>query len=467
MAKKALIIFNILICNFIFIAIINVSQTEATSSNNFFVSFSVNKLLSESDSQYSYHVEPSLAIGSNNELFVGWKEANGHNTAGVDVSFTKSVDNGSSWTEPISMPSNVSQFVYKSDPWLQYFNGTLFYSYIDYSNNSNYSQITMAHSENEGESWSTTRATYNSDFADKEAFIVSENGTIFLMYDDVSLRTGLGDVILSKSIDKGKSFSETSILNKDPNVNILGPYPALSSNQTLLVAWLYITNSTENSGDVYYAISTDGGITFSAEKDLNPETDFYGYVGESHPGATLPVVLFDSNDRVYILWSEFVTNWRVVLKYSDDFGNTWSDKISINEQSNEELSQRLPDMAIDSEDSLHIVWYEEINSRYKPYYRIFSFTGLNHDDLVKSDIIPVADSFTSNKFTRPGDYCTIKVDSLDVPHIVWTDGRSDKLDIYYAYGSKTKETQISEGFLIPISLVSVTIFAILHRKKKK
>jgi hypothetical protein len=32
-------------------------------------------------------VEPTFAIGQNNEIFTGWKEANGPSSGGLDVSF--------------------------------------------------------------------------------------------------------------------------------------------------------------------------------------------------------------------------------------------------------------------------------------------------------------------------------------------------------------------------------------------
>ena len=87
-------------------------------------------------------------------------------------------------------------------------------------------------------------------------------------------------------------------------------------------------------------------------------------------------------------------------------------------------SQWLPDMAVDSNDVVHLVWYEEENSQYRPYYKTINFSGTKRTDMTSSDVIPVADSYTSSSFTRPGDYCTLRVDSTNIPHVVWTDGRS-------------------------------------------
>ncbi len=432
-------------------------------------SFSSNKLLSTSDSSYPQHVEPTLAIGSNNELFVGWKDALQPYSAGLDVSFTKSSDNGSTWSTPILMPSNDTFNRQKSDPWMNVYNNTIYYSYLDYidPNLANAtSQVTMAKSFDQGKTWTTSRASQNTYFADKETFIVSKNGTIYLTYDDVNIRTGLGSVKLSKSNDGGKSFSDISRINDYAVENILAPYPALSSNHTLFVSWLNI-DANSNYGDVYYAYSGNGGKTFSSSIDLNPLTNFGTALADNNaPGkSTIPVMKFDSNDRLYVLWAEYNKQWQVYLRYSDDLGSHWSEKIPIH--SNTKVNQWEPDMAIDSNNNLHIVWYEESNDHYRPYYREISFSGPSRSTIVKSSIIPVASSFTSSKFTRPGDYCTIRVDSNNIPHVVWTDGRSGQLDIYYAHGSidmLTSSSKSINGFTISLFILPITLFSILRRK---
>ena len=248
-----------LILNFALPVSISVHQVNSSPSTESILSFSSNILLSTSDSVYPQHVEPTMAIGSNNEIYIGWKDALLPDTAGVDVSFTKSTDNGSTWTKPFTMPSNITSgyFISKSDPWLDVFNNSVYYSYLEYNASNSISQVTMARSSDSGSTWTVNKASENINFADKESFIISNNGTIYLTYDDVNLHDNLGRVMLSKSVNGGTTFKDVAQVNINESNVILAPYPALSSNQTLFVAWL---NFVDNGfGDVYYASSTNGG----------------------------------------------------------------------------------------------------------------------------------------------------------------------------------------------------------------
>ena len=179
----------------------------------------------------------------------------------------------------------------------------------------------------------------------------------------------------------------------------------------------------------------------------------------------MPVVKIDSKDRIYIVWAELDSHWRVYLKYSDDFGLHWSQKIPLHFESNT-TDQWMPDMAIDSNNTLHFVWYEEYQNQYRPYYRTLQFTGSDRSLIDYSNVLPVASAFTPSKFTRPGDYCTIKVDSFGIPHIVWTDGRSgNHLDIYYAHG--LKEEPKSTGSDFSTFFVGMIILASLVNNRRK
>jgi hypothetical protein len=105
----------------------------------------------------------------------------------------------------------------------------------------------------------------------------------------------------------------------------------------------------------------------------------------------------------------------------------------------------MPDMDIDSEGRVHIAWLDEANSVYRPYYRSVSFSesdffsGSREIVAELSPVSSIGDQWTSSYFTRPGDYLTLRVDSKNIPHVVWTDGRSGELDIYYSHAILKKE----------------------------
>ena len=467
------------------LVVISNSYDTKISSNTSANSFSTNILLSTSNS-FSQHVEPTMAIGFDNQIFVGWKNANSPTSPGVGVSFTSSSDDGATWSTPIEMPSNVSADWGQSDPWLLDFNNTLYYAYLDYNNSvvngntpplNHYSQVTMAISHDNGTNWQTFQASHNFYFADKETFIISPQGSIYLLYDDTA--SNYDYVKLSKSVDNGQTFSDLAKLNIFKNGYILAPYPALSSNNTLFVAWFdvyYIQNSysTNYYGNIYYSYSTNGCLNFTSAHSLNSSPFLVSSSYQSIPNyeSSFPVIRFDSNDRLYALWDQLNNDsqMQIFLRFSDDFGLHWSNEIVIDP--NVQTNQWEPDMVIDSNNTVHIAWLEESNNQFRPYYREISFSGANHNTMSMTPIIPVADTYTSGSFTRPGDYLTIRVDSNNSPDIVWTDGRTGKLNIYFAhllseptFSTNTTKPLPSFQFIIVIAIVPFYFFVRKIKKK--
>ncbi|MFW9903736.1 MAG: sialidase family protein [Candidatus Thorarchaeota archaeon] len=442
-------------------------------SDDFLItSFSKNILLSTSDTPYTHHVEPTITIDDNNVIYVGWKNAFSHNGPGVRVSFSKSTNNGKTWSTPFDLPmfeGNTGQ----SDPWLVWQNQILFYAYLEYSINTNeLSQITVARSINQGDTWNLVAASNAEGFADKETMTISNDGTIYVAYDDLNYDTNITTVRLTRSSDYGDSFDEVGIIADSTTHpgDHLGPYVVTDSKNDVYVAWVWFSNG--DWGDVYLETSQNRGETFSEEIDINPlsENATMEISPDQRPSrSTLPVIRFDQNDRLYILWADRHTEegeWDIFIRYSDDYGQTWSDRYQVNPKSTG--NQWQPEMDIDSKNRCHIVWYDEHEDTYGPYYRTLTFPEDDEEEIIFGDPINIATKNTSSIFTRPGDYFSIKVDSNDIPHIVWSDGRENEMDIYYSHGiaetassvgftttstsSSSPLHSISFGFLVPIML---------------
>ncbi|MFW9849175.1 MAG: sialidase family protein, partial [Candidatus Thorarchaeota archaeon] len=81
-------------------------------------SFSENVLLSTRDLPYAHHVEPTLAISDNGTIFAGWKNSETDYGGGARVSVVKSVDGGTTWTDPHNMQMFNGLSTRQSDPWL-------------------------------------------------------------------------------------------------------------------------------------------------------------------------------------------------------------------------------------------------------------------------------------------------------------------------------------------------------------
>lgn len=416
--------------------------------NSEIIGFTANKLLSTIDTNYEHHVEPTLAISDNGTLFAGWKNSETAIGGGARVSFSRSNDGGLHWTQPFDMPmfdfgglktqfeisDEPSIITRQSDPWLVWHNDSLYYAYLEFAPDApEFTQITVARSNDSGQTWEPVKASFGSGFADKETMWVDSDGTIYVAYDDIGAQ---GNVTLqvTRSTNNGASFSEVSAIGS-PDPGYLAPYITTSSDGHVYVAAAWFGDMW---GTLLLSSSNDKGETFRNWQLVNYDffSDFTTVNGRPAK-ITIPVLRFDQNDRLYLLWADKYEQGRtfdIYLQYSDDYGDTWSDRFLINPVV--EGDQWQPEMDIDSEGKLHLIYYDERDGFYRPYYRTLQFTGESRNVSLMSDPIAIADTNTSSEFTRPGDYFTIRVDPDDIPHIVWTDGRNDEMDIFYAHGVK-------------------------------
>ncbi len=421
--------------------------------------YTQNILISTDDSVWPHHVEPTMALGENDEIFVGWKEATEHDGGGKGVTFTRSV-NGQIWTNPYVMTPAWTTGSIQSDPWMHYFNGNLYYAYLEYPLGAQgQGQISFAHSSNQGDSWTQVRATFGDGYyADKETFSIGKDGTIYLVYSDYysSETESYTWIKLSRSYDGGNSFIENVTINDVKGIDI-SAYCFPGDSGELIVVWTHYswdlaidaapdpTNST-----LFYDISLDYGNSFGDDKDLIPE--YNATWSQRNPlnnrsaKHTIPVLeKAPIGDRLYATWGDVSTNvtdpensWDVYMRYSDDFGVSWSEILRVNEIS--VGNQWNPDLEFDSAGNLHFVYFDESNvAERHVQHRIFY-----PDANLFSAEMQVTTESSSPSFTRPGEYMSIRLDSKDMPHVVWTDTRNGELDIYYAKGEDLYEKTIIE-----------------------
>ncbi|MFW9772409.1 MAG: hypothetical protein ACFFB4_04765 [Promethearchaeota archaeon] len=435
------------------------------------LSFSNDRCLSIDDSIFPHHVGVSMAISDKGIIFVGWKNSESHNGGGARVSFVRSLDGGETWTYPYDMPMFEGHSTRQTHPWLYWFNDTTYYAYTEHEEGY-LTQITVAKSDNNGETWTPVKATNGSYFANKETFIVSKNNTIYVVYGDSDMETNYTTIRLSRSINRGASYQEIKNLGGD--VDFIGPYVTLNRTGDIFIAWTWVP---ESGGNLYFTKSSDGGQNFDPPKLINQDGNYcmFEEINYEPSKISLPVLEFDQNDRLYIVWADKFDQqgdtWDVFLRYSDDFGSTWSNRIRINPSIIGH--QWNPDVAIDKSGRLHIVYYSEDEDRYKPYYRTLNFTGPNRNITVFSEEIAIARGFTSSIFTRPGEYFAIQLDSNNIPHIAWSEGRNYDMDIYYSHGLTYETPYPYPNEIITVIIViliagiisMVIIFYIKHKHR--
>ncbi|MFW9919072.1 MAG: sialidase family protein [Candidatus Thorarchaeota archaeon] len=438
--------------------------------------FSENVLLSTRDLPYAHHVEPTIAVSDNGTLFAGWKNSETHNGGGARVSVAKSVDGGTTWTDPYNIDYFGEEPTRQSDPWLVWYEDTLFYAYLEYSlTDTDFTQMTVARMENYSGGWIPVKASYNDYFADKETMVIAEDGTIYVVYDDADTSSAEGNVTIrvSRSTNGGLTFEEVGVIGW-PDPGHLGPYATLNEEGHLFVAWTWVDETY--TGNLYIAKSTDMGETFDTPKIINMDGNFSKFTSvDGRPAkSTLPVIRFDQQGRLILLWADTFDptahSFDIYMRVSLDEGDTWSERFQVNPQTIGDQWQ--PDMDIDSEGNLHIVYYDESFEEYRPFYLTATFSDEEDDSPEFSDPISIAEVSTSSTFTRPGDYFTIRLDQNDRPHVVWSDGRNDEMDIFYAHGVFESDIPVPMDqttltiivVVLIASIAVVVIFFVLRRR---
>jgi hypothetical protein len=155
----------------------------------------------------------------------------------------------------------------------------------------------------------------------------------------------------------------------------------------------------------------------------------------------------DSNDNVHIVWSDVrdtgpIPNLELYYEKLDSSGNTLVDETRITTAA---YYSHYPSLAIDSFDNLHIAYCEEIDVGTLQEEIHYIKLDNNGNILVDDTAVTAADSEESL-------FPDIAVDSLDNIHIVWLDDRNETgttqcQDYYYSKLDGTGNTLVDDTMI--------------------
>ncbi len=313
---------------------------------------------------------PSIAIGNNGVAYLaysGW----GGSTTGFDIFFAKSTDGGRTWSAPIRVNDDVGG-ASQSEPSLA----------LDALNN-----IYI--------SWTDSR------FGGQDVFFAksTDGGANF------PLNVRVNDVTFS--------FQRESALVVD---NQCVPPPCL-----IHAVWTDNRNFGGTGPDIYYANSTDGGITFNLNRRVN--NDLTG-AEQGHPA-----IAVGPDRSVYAVWDDPRNGLRgtdIYFSYSRDLGNVWSSSFPVTDDPSI-ASQDNAALEVDASGAIYVVWADGRNPNTAP-------------DIYASRSTNAGASFAANK--KVNDDAGLVMQSMPTlavrgGHVAaaWSDARtsgSTGTDVYWA-----------------------------------
>jgi BNR/Asp-box repeat len=131
------------------------------------------------------------------------------------------------------------------------------------------------------------------------------------------------------------------------------PAVAAYANAVVHAVWY---DSTPYNYEIYYKRSTDGGTTWGGTQRLTWNSGV----------SAAPAIAVDSGGSVQVVWSDNTPgNYEIYGKRSTDGGSTWSAAKRLTWTSGESGT---PAMAIDSNNAVHVVWYNDTAGVSEIYY---------------------------------------------------------------------------------------------------
>jgi hypothetical protein len=437
----------------------NISFSFSTDGGN---TFSPNITVSDASSGIQNH--PSLTLSEYGNIYIAWEDSRNIND---DIYFTNSTNGGLSfspnlrinddvgtsaqWKPCITSYSEANVFAVWEDnrngEWEIYFSnssdgGDTFSPDIMVNDNirnawrltssiavDNEGNIFVLWSDDRGDDWDIYFAN-STDFGqtfspDKRInddssgelhwdprIAVDSKGDIYCVWEDN--RDGIGpDIYFSKSTDGGNTFSPNIKINDNIDSSAqMQPSIAIDDSDNIYVVW---EDGRDFDSNIYLANSTDGGLSFSANKKI---TNFIPFIFRQSPS-----IAAAGNGSLHIAWcDDRNSNYDIFYSNSTDGGNTFSSEQKINDDIISE-DQFRPSIAVDDAGNIFIAWKDRRNGDYDIYSANSTDGGINFSPNTK-----VNDDIGTNEQSQ----VAIAAGDPQNVYLVWLDFRNNERDIYFS-----------------------------------
>jgi hypothetical protein len=241
------------------------------------------------------------------------------------------------------------------------------------------------------------------------------NGNIYIVWQDYrnSPDPYSIDIYCTNSTDGGNSFGNNKRVI-DETGKTWQNVPSIAANNDFIgVTW------EDQRGGIYFANSTDGGNTFGENKRVNDVLGGIIYYSK---------IAIDSNGVIYVVWEDNPGgDTRIFFSKSLDGGNTWTPSKKVDDDPLSE-GQRMPDIALDSNDNLYVVWRDKKDGDWDIYFGKSFDAGENFTTSVQvsEDFLDEAQFHPSIAVSNEGKIFVTWLEDKDFPN------ENNVSDIYLA-----------------------------------
>lgn len=250
-------------------------------------------------------------------------------------------------------------------------------------------------------------------------------GDVFVAWESLEPEA-TRNIYFVKSTDAGISWSDSVLVNDTTRSLQWHPSIAVdSSGQKVFIAWADTRSLAPPipNYDIYFARSTDGGLTFSPSIRVDDTGSDPSWQLRASVGCTR------SGDTVYVAWDDERNDSPVDVYFarSIDAGSTFEPNILVNDTVGiVDNPQWNPSLWVSSSGHIYVVWMDfRSGANYQVYFdkSVDGGVGFGQDAIVSDS-------------AAPASYPSITADDADHIYVAWLDVRNlstSELDIYFSY----------------------------------
>jgi len=339
---------------------------------------------------------PAIALDSSNNIHIVWSDIGPGN---YEIFYKKSIDGGVTWAPSKRLTWNSG---WTGEPDIAVDSSNNIHVVWDDDTSGNY-EIFYKKSTNGGVSWTTRRLTWNTGGSYSPAISVDSSSNIHVTWFDET--PGNQEIFYKKSTNGGVSWV-TRRLTWNSEISF-SPAISVDSSSNIHVTWV---DDTPGNYEIYYKKSTDEGSTWSGAKRLTWNSG----------SSTLPGIAVNSSDNIHVIWTDSAPGYLdIYFRKSTDGGITWSWAKNLTANSGDSDS---PEIALDSSNNIHVVWYDNTPGNYEIYYKRSTDGGASWTTKRLS--------WNSEESHTP----TLVTFLSNTIHIVWSDDAPGNFEIFYRKG---------------------------------
>ncbi len=349
-----------------------------------------------------------------------------------------SFDGGKTWIDNGQLPG-LEPFGITSDPTVTFdADGTAYVEVLAARGPEGRSALYLYISNDGGRTWSEPQLVSDDarGFNDKEWLVADITGgphagnlyTTWVQIVDQNYR-----ILFARSTDGGKTWSAPHELAGKRGVTRQGPVVAVDAQGDVYVVW---SNLTENRLEL--AASTDGGVTFTPDRDTLPFQNVRPLKGNLRRGFVLAGFAADPGtpDTLYVVWDDGRRgNADILFSVSQDGGATWRLPVVINGVTRNDQFQ--PWVTANRAGEIYVQWFDRRddpqNLLVHTYAARSTDGGKTWSELRVTDVAsdPTVGLPLAGQAGFYGDYQALVADEQGV-HLFWNETRDGQQEVYTA-----------------------------------